>query len=214
MVEAVTRSKGLLSLAREVGFRDLLHKVHLGTDSNAAKSFVCRRGLGRMKHLEIRDLWLQKEVRDGSLDFFKIPGTKNPSDLMTKILGVKEIKDRLDGMNLEFRGEKEALVQGVGTCGEPRGYYTSGTFKPFSPIPIPIHIGTQDGNENRQNRRTCNGAAGRASWNEEKGVGCGKGTTGTRGTERGPGMEVPYNSDGIGQDQYWSRPRGVFGKDP
>ena len=74
--------------------------VHLGTDSSAAKSFVCRRGLGRMRHLEIRDLWLQKEVADGKLEVDKVLGTENPADLMTKILGIKDIDNRLEGMNI------------------------------------------------------------------------------------------------------------------
>ena len=60
IVEAVTRAKGLLELAIELGFSGLPSVIHLGTDSVAAKSFVCRRGLGRMRHLEISDLWLQK----------------------------------------------------------------------------------------------------------------------------------------------------------
>ena len=57
MVEAVTRAKGLVTLSREMGFRELSGVIHLGTDSSAAKSLVCRRGLGKMRHLEIRDLW-------------------------------------------------------------------------------------------------------------------------------------------------------------
>eukprot|EP00973_Karenia_brevis_P062452 8684500-Karenia_brevis.AAC.1 len=64
MVEGVTRAKGLMSLAKELGLGELQSVVRLGTDSSAAKSFVCRRGLGKMRHLEIRDLWLQKEVSD------------------------------------------------------------------------------------------------------------------------------------------------------
>ena len=102
MVEGVTRAKGLLSLASEVGFQGLSNVVHLGTDSSAAKSFVCRRGLGRMRHLEIRDLWLQKEVREGKVEVSKIRGDENPADLMTKILKVKEIKDRLGWMNIRM----------------------------------------------------------------------------------------------------------------
>ena len=38
MVEGVTRAKGLVSLARELGFRGLSSTVRLGTDSSAAKS--------------------------------------------------------------------------------------------------------------------------------------------------------------------------------
>eukprot|EP00973_Karenia_brevis_P018389 2521791-Karenia_brevis.AAC.1 len=65
MVEGVTRAKGLVSLAKEVGFEELSNVILLGTDSSAARSFVCRRGLGKIRHLEIRDSWLQKEVQDG-----------------------------------------------------------------------------------------------------------------------------------------------------
>ena len=57
MVETVMRAKGLRSLAYEVGFRDLSNVVQLGNDSSAAKSSVWRRGLGKMRHLEFRDLW-------------------------------------------------------------------------------------------------------------------------------------------------------------
>eukprot|EP00973_Karenia_brevis_P055326 7692021-Karenia_brevis.AAC.1 len=45
--------------------KGLSNVIRLGTDSSAAKTFVCRRGLRKMRHLEISDLWLQKEVGDG-----------------------------------------------------------------------------------------------------------------------------------------------------
>ena len=102
MIEGVTRAKGLKNLALELGFIDLCNTTTLGTDSSAARSFVCRRGLGKMRHLEIRDLWLQKEVQDGKLQVIKIPGEENPADLMTKILSVKDIVDRLRYMNIRF----------------------------------------------------------------------------------------------------------------
>ena len=103
MVEAVTRAKGLTNLARELGFRGMSNVVRIGTDSSAAKSFVSRRGLGRMRHLEIRDLWLQKGVREGKVEASQILGTRNPADLMTKILGVKDIEDRLRMMNITLQ---------------------------------------------------------------------------------------------------------------
>eukprot|EP00973_Karenia_brevis_P048889 6781867-Karenia_brevis.AAC.1 len=42
-----------------------LYAMAEGVNSTAAKSFVCRRGFKKKGHLELRDLWLQKEVRDG-----------------------------------------------------------------------------------------------------------------------------------------------------
>ena len=109
MVEAVTRAKGLFTLSWEIGLRKLSNIVHLGTDSSAAKSFISRRGLGKMRHLEIRDLWLQKEVAEGKVKVFKTPGTENPADLMTKILSWGEILARLSFMNLVVEGwERES----------------------------------------------------------------------------------------------------------
>ena len=113
MVEAVTRTKGLVSLARELGFVGLGPILHLGTDSSAAKSFACRRGLGRMKHLEIRDLWLQKEVSDGKVEVHKVDGTSNPADLMTKILNTREIAVRLEGMSIFIQfGKSDVNILG------------------------------------------------------------------------------------------------------
>ena len=100
MIEGVTRARGLVTLAEELGFSGLKSTIHLGTDSAAAKSFVCRRGLGRMKHLQIRDLWLQKEVAEGRLVVFKTPGETHPADLMTKILAVDVIRARLEAMGI------------------------------------------------------------------------------------------------------------------
>ena len=100
MVEGVTRAKGLRTLAWELGFRSLGTKIQLGTDSSAAKSFVSRRGLGKMRHLEIRDLWLQAEVEQGRLVVHKVKGDQNPADLMTKVLSLGDVVDRLGWMNL------------------------------------------------------------------------------------------------------------------
>ena len=45
--------------------------------------------------MEIRDLWLQREVADGRLQVEKLLGVENPEDLMTKILTIREIHARL-----------------------------------------------------------------------------------------------------------------------
>eukprot|EP00973_Karenia_brevis_P073633 10230262-Karenia_brevis.AAC.1 len=54
-----------------------------------------------MRHLEIRDLWLQKEVCDGKLIVEKVLGEENPADLMTKVLGVKGIESRMSSMSID-----------------------------------------------------------------------------------------------------------------
>eukprot|EP00973_Karenia_brevis_P061829 8599413-Karenia_brevis.AAC.1 len=56
-----------------------------------------------MRHLEIRDLWLQKEVRDGKFEILKLNGKENSADLMTKILTLSEIRDRLHRISIDMR---------------------------------------------------------------------------------------------------------------
>ena len=62
--------------------------------SCSQKFFVYRRGLGKMWHLEIRDLRLQKEVTQGKFEVRKVAGYLNPADLMTKTLTLADIKER------------------------------------------------------------------------------------------------------------------------
>ena len=100
MVDAVLKAKWLTTVAQEMGMQARLAQIVLGTDSAAAKSFVCRRGLGRMRHIEIRDLWLQKEVLNGRVRVVKIPGESNPADLMTKYLSADVVARRLSEMHI------------------------------------------------------------------------------------------------------------------
>ena len=101
MIEAVIRAKGVVNVMIELGFM-VKKDLQLHTDSSAAKSFVSRKGLGKMKHLEIRDLWLQREVALGRVVVNKVDGTKNPADLMTKYLRKEEIESRLELMGLRI----------------------------------------------------------------------------------------------------------------
>ena len=94
MIDAVIKGKWVSTVASEMGIPGATGQLILGTDSSAAKSFVSRRGLGRMRHIEIRDLWLQQEVLKGNITVKKIPGIENPADLMTKFLTVDEIIER------------------------------------------------------------------------------------------------------------------------
>ena len=105
MIEAVIRAKGVSHVMVELGF-DVQQELQLHTDSSAAKSFVSRKGLGKMKHLEIRDLWLQREVSLGKVVVNKVDGKKNPADLMTKYFRKEEIEERLQSMGIRIQWDE------------------------------------------------------------------------------------------------------------
>ena len=69
-----------------------------------------------MRHLELRDLWLQREVGEGRLLVRKVAGEKNPADAMTKFLTRAELQSRLQALNLELKWQAQS-----GSGREPRG---------------------------------------------------------------------------------------------
>ena len=54
------------------------------TDSSSAKSRCQRLGVGRIRHLDVRSLWVQRACKTHSLKIVKIPGESNPADIGTK----------------------------------------------------------------------------------------------------------------------------------
>ena len=86
-VSAAAEALGFRSLMKDLGI-DL--KIRIWTDSSAAKSIASRTGLGKLRHLDVRILWVQKKVREHELYMKKVKGLENPADLMTKPKDIKE----------------------------------------------------------------------------------------------------------------------------
>ena len=87
MVEGVLRAKSIQSMGGEIGMPGLNGEMTLETDSSAAKSFVSRRGLGKMRHMEVRYAWFQGEVLKKNVTVVKVKGEDNLADLVRKYLG-------------------------------------------------------------------------------------------------------------------------------
>ena len=81
IVKAVAEALGLQSLARDLG-EDV--PVFVLTDSAAARGIANRVGLGKIRHLDTRLLWLQELVRDGRVRVRRVRGDSNPADHLTK----------------------------------------------------------------------------------------------------------------------------------
>ena len=64
----------------------------LRLDSKAAKAICSRFGVGTVRHLETKVLWMQALTKAQRLKVWKIDGVTNIADIGTKVLA----KDRLD----------------------------------------------------------------------------------------------------------------------
>ena len=76
----IAEGLGFQSLARDMGW-DYAINVH--SDATAALGIARRRGLGKVRHLDVTDLWIQEKVRAKAVTRHKVEGLKNPADILT-----------------------------------------------------------------------------------------------------------------------------------
>ena len=57
--------------------------IVLHTDADAARAFCCKRGVGRMKHLDVRHCWLQEELEKGNFKVKRVDRKLNACDMLT-----------------------------------------------------------------------------------------------------------------------------------
>ena len=76
-----SKGLGLQTVMKELGWH---YEVKVQVDANATIGTLHRRGLGRLRHVEVEELWLQQEISKGKVSVTKIKGTENTADIGTK----------------------------------------------------------------------------------------------------------------------------------
>ena len=84
--------------------------VVVRTDSSSGLAVGSRRGLGRLRHVQTRYLWVQQRVQEGDLRLKKESGDTNVSDALTKTLDEKRMLNLLTMMGYEFREGRTSLA--------------------------------------------------------------------------------------------------------
>ena len=77
--------------------KSLLQDLHLGcrlrifADSTSGKAIASRRGLGRVRHIDVSELCTHSKVRDGPLELIKLKNRFNNADALTQFLSFSEL---------------------------------------------------------------------------------------------------------------------------
>jgi hypothetical protein len=79
--KAAVEVLGARSLFADLGWSS---QLQICMDAEAARAIASRQGIGKVRHLEVRYLWLQDRVRRGELRLVKVWGKENPADVLTK----------------------------------------------------------------------------------------------------------------------------------
>ena len=114
---------GVQSLARDLG-EDV--KIQVYMDATAAAGIVERRGISRVRHLDTDILWIQEAQARRLLPLKKVPGTRNPADLMTKGLSSERIGICIDMMELVFLEGRASAAAGLHALDRSRGAHGGG----------------------------------------------------------------------------------------
>ena len=94
MVKGAGNALGTVGVLQDLGIK---YEITLYTDSSAAKGISSRRGLGKVRHVELNELWLQDQVARGRIAVRKISGDDNISDSLTKHATPDRIKQTMRG---------------------------------------------------------------------------------------------------------------------
>ena len=87
--------------------------IRMHIDASAAKGIIERRGLSKLRHIELDILWLQEQEARKLLPIEKVLGTDNVSDLMTKYLTAPIIERYLSMLSLHFAEGRSAIAQNL-----------------------------------------------------------------------------------------------------
>ena len=93
----IAQGLGVQSICRDLGY-DYQLRVH--SDATAAIGIARRRGMGKIRHLDTTDLWVQEVVRSGRVQLVKVLGSENPADVLTKYVDKATMTKMLTKMGM------------------------------------------------------------------------------------------------------------------
>ena len=98
-VRTAVEGLGHQNLLSDMGMRK---NVVLHLDSSSALCVFNRKGLGKMKHIELQHMWVQDSVKQGRFITKKVPTNDNPADLMTKALPADKVNHLVKIMGFRY----------------------------------------------------------------------------------------------------------------
>ena len=84
--------------------------IEIKTDASAAIGIACRVGIGKIRHIEVNQLWLQHKVAKGEIVAVKVSGEDNLADALTKIVGGLNISAHIEGVGSYTSRDRHELA--------------------------------------------------------------------------------------------------------
>ena len=108
-VKAGQEGIGIANLLLEFGDA---RPVRLMGDSSANHGIITRQGTGKVKHLSVRQLWLQERVALGGMTHTKVPRAINHSDVLTHHFTRAEAEEHFEKLHIHRAKYDSGKVRG------------------------------------------------------------------------------------------------------
>ena len=115
MTKATAETIGVIHMMKDLGRKK---KGVVYADSSAALAIADRKGSGKLRHVNIRMLWIQEKEQRGEVELRKVHGAVNPADLMTKYMAGRRMVDLMGRLGQMHKvGRASTALQVQGGCG-------------------------------------------------------------------------------------------------
>ena len=100
MVKGGTAGLGISAMLRELGVQV---KLNLKTDASAAMGIARRKGLGKVRQIDVSQLWIQDKVARGEISIVKVGMGENISDALATHVNPNDMKWHMERTQQELK---------------------------------------------------------------------------------------------------------------
>ena len=113
--DGLAQAIGLQSIARDLG---ITYNIKMWSDATAAIGIARRRGMGKIRHLDVMDLWVQEKFTSKAAAIDKVLGTENPADILTKYVERAGLTAALAKLGVKSaEGKSNSALEAMGARG-------------------------------------------------------------------------------------------------
>ena len=80
------------------------------TDASAAKGIASRKGIGKVRHIDVSQLWLQDKVSKGEIVIEKVSKHVNLADAMTKHVDSGKLNSHMNSVGFVITQQRHELM--------------------------------------------------------------------------------------------------------
>ena len=103
---------GISRLMEDLGV-ECVERVTLLSDASAAMGIASRRGSGKVRHIEVNQLWLQDKVMKGEVEISKVSTGNNLADALMKHVEGDILGKHMRGLGVQISSGRHSLMPEV-----------------------------------------------------------------------------------------------------